>query len=281
MVAKDHFHLIITVALKKELPIDWLNQFKLPVYTLKALKSGILNRHTNHDIGVLVIISGVGKKNSFNTAHWIVENLQPKFVINMGSSGSKTFEIGTLISPTYCHAIEGPKIKLDDKIPFSTCLTVNYNTEVITLDNDKSYHHIIPAQDMEVYHQAKVFQNSHIHFQCVKIISDNTLSDFNKNITLIQKKIKNLLSFLDFPTPTISAIIPVYNRPDWIHKSIQSILNQTLQPKEVIIVDDGSSRLTKEALLNYSSKIKIITHLLTKEFPQHETQALKLVQALG
>lgn len=38
----------------------------------------------------------------------------------------------------------------------------------------------------------------------------------------------------------ISVVIPLYNREDYIGKTVQSILNQTLLPAEIIIVDDGS-----------------------------------------
>jgi len=45
----------------------------------------------------------------------------------------------------------------------------------------------------------------------------------------------------------ISVVSPVYNiRPDFLEKSINSILNQSYKPYEIIVVDDGSTR--KETL---------------------------------
>ena len=41
--------------------------------------------------------------------------------------------------------------------------------------------------------------------------------------------------------PTISAIIPLYNGAKFIEEAITSILNQTVQPCEIIVVDDGST----------------------------------------
>ena len=42
-------------------------------------------------------------------------------------------------------------------------------------------------------------------------------------------------------TIDISVIIPVYNREKTIVNCVNSILNQTYLPKEIIIVDDGST----------------------------------------
>ena len=39
----------------------------------------------------------------------------------------------------------------------------------------------------------------------------------------------------------ISVIIPMYNRAETIERCIHSILNQTYCPKEIIVVDDGST----------------------------------------
>ncbi len=40
---------------------------------------------------------------------------------------------------------------------------------------------------------------------------------------------------------SIVAIIPLYNGAKWIEQTIQSVLDQTLQPNEFIVVDDGST----------------------------------------
>ncbi|MBD3311260.1 MAG: glycosyltransferase [Candidatus Magasanikbacteria bacterium] len=41
-------------------------------------------------------------------------------------------------------------------------------------------------------------------------------------------------------SPKVSVIIPTYNRPEFIDKAIKSVLNQTYQDFEVIVVDDGT-----------------------------------------
>lgn len=59
----------------------------------------------------------------------------------------------------------------------------------------------------------------------------------------------------------VSIIIPMYNSENYIDKCIQSVINQTLNNIEILLVDDGSKDKTLEICNKYSSvdrRIKII-----------------------
>jgi glycosyltransferase involved in cell wall biosynthesis len=61
--------------------------------------------------------------------------------------------------------------------------------------------------------------------------------------------------------PTVSVIIPTYNRAHLIGRAIQSVLNQTYRDFELIIVDDGSTDNTEEVVGSFKdSRIKYIHH---------------------
>ena len=58
--------------------------------------------------------------------------------------------------------------------------------------------------------------------------------------------------------PKITAILPTWNRAEWLEKSIQSVLDQTFGDFELVVVDDASTDSTAEIFERYSGKIRTI-----------------------
>ncbi|MDR3136584.1 MAG: glycosyltransferase [Coriobacteriales bacterium] len=53
---------------------------------------------------------------------------------------------------------------------------------------------------------------------------------------------------------TVSIIIPIYNSEDYLHQSLDSILNQTYTDLELVCINDGSTDSTQAILDEYASK---------------------------
>jgi glycosyltransferase involved in cell wall biosynthesis len=54
--------------------------------------------------------------------------------------------------------------------------------------------------------------------------------------------------------PLVSVLIPAYNAQEWLAASLRSALEQTWEPKEIIVVDDGSRDQTLAIARQFESK---------------------------
>ena len=58
----------------------------------------------------------------------------------------------------------------------------------------------------------------------------------------------------DLDQPLVSVIIPAYNAENFIVKTLESVLSQTYQNIEVLVVDDGSTDTTAKIVKSFSQK---------------------------
>ena len=65
--------------------------------------------------------------------------------------------------------------------------------------------------------------------------------------------------------PKLSFVLPVYNRVGWIGESLQSLLSQTLEDYDIIVIDDGSTDGTREFLRDYCPKFPQVKLILNEK----------------
>ena len=60
--------------------------------------------------------------------------------------------------------------------------------------------------------------------------------------------------------PSVSVIIPTFNRAEKVVRAIESVISQTFTDFEIIVVDDGSADGTENAVARFDKRIIYITH---------------------
>ncbi len=276
MSALTELKFLFIAALKSELPMEWLTSKGIPIYSIKALQSGILNNLKRIDNSVLFIITGIGPDAARESGEWITNNLSPLFVLNIGTCGilNKKYHLRRWMSFEYAVNEEGCSIPIDTRLPLPYPDNITNVKSILTVT--KPITSSIPytwkkydAVDMECFELAKIFKETGHHFHCLKFGSDYSDNDFKKdfknNLSAIREAIKKLLRcFISKEEKRVSVVIPVHNRESTISSCIESVLNQTRKAEEIIVVNDGSTDSTGEIIDGYKDKIRTLH--LTENF---------------
>jgi glycosyltransferase involved in cell wall biosynthesis len=76
--------------------------------------------------------------------------------------------------------------------------------------------------------------------------------------------------------PKVSVVIPTYNRPNLIGRAIRSVLNQTYQDFEIIIIDDSPNDETEKVEKEFNDKrIKYIRNEIRRGFSGAKNQGVE------
>jgi len=80
--------------------------------------------------------------------------------------------------------------------------------------------------------------------------------------------------------PKISVILPTYNRGNLLPRAIQSVLNQTYQDFELILVDDGSMDNTEEVVKSFGKEkgIVYLKHKKNRGAPAARNTGIKVAK---
>jgi len=77
--------------------------------------------------------------------------------------------------------------------------------------------------------------------------------------------------------PKVSVITPVYNCESFVKESLSSVLNQTFQDFEFIIINDGSTDKTHDIVSSFKDKrIRYISHEDNKGVMERSKEAIEL-----
>jgi len=266
-----HIQLVITAALKKEIPAEWFEAHGVPVLTFNALKSGGLSHPGMSDRGMLVVLTGVGLKASEEAACWIRDNIKPLFVLNIGTCGVlyRRLSLHQWIRPERVSNEKSVVLTIEQRLPVPALAELTPVHSLVSvvepvLDSRSgawSKHAIV---DMESFAQAKLFSASGISYHCLKFSTDyadaDTCTDFEKSLTPVRQGTKTLFRFIEYDMGEndISVVIPVYNRQKTIERAVDSVLKQSCQPHEILIVDDCSTDRTPDILAKYGDKLTVI-----------------------
>lgn len=86
----------------------------------------------------------------------------------------------------------------------------------------------------------------------------STVCELRNTAPVLINRDNNVRSNKSIAAVRVSVIIPTYNRESCVVKAINSVLNQTFENYEIIVVDDGSTDGTRSAIQPFSIQIKYL-----------------------
>lgn len=67
--------------------------------------------------------------------------------------------------------------------------------------------------------------------------------------------------------PLVSIIIPAYNAQEFLSETLESILKQSYENIEIILIDDGSTDETSQIVSRYKDRVKYFFRIIVVVVP--------------
>ncbi len=97
----------------------------------------------------------------------------------------------------------------------------------------------------------------------------------------MKQKTENQAQSKTHDGPLVSVIIPTYNRPKFLKDAINSVLGQSIQNFEIIVINDGGNDVSQIIdALNTNNNIHLITHPHRKDVAAARNTGLKSAKGL-
>jgi len=59
--------------------------------------------------------------------------------------------------------------------------------------------------------------------------------------------------------PTIGIVIPAYNAERWLGQALESVLSQSVQPSDIVVIDDGSTDETAAVAERFGDSVRVVS----------------------
>ncbi len=249
--------MVVTVAAEGPTLERALKLFPIQVHSFSTLKS---QPRAAFDSSVLVLSVGTHASPCEEAARWIKSHVAPQMVVHIGEAVTVSEHTPGegWVMPDQVVDETGGTLALDTRLPFPwpSSLPLEKGGSIHRLAHGVTHTKSTIGADRETASLARVYTETNTSLHVIKMLRSDAsrLTGFAGSDAL-----RPVLSFLAGPgEPDISAIVPVYNRATRIVPCVESILSQSLPPKEIIVIDDGSTDGTVEALKPFQADIEII-----------------------
>ena len=177
------------------------------------------------------------------------------FIVNLSSIRSHIRKENLTAAISECK--EALKINPDFYIYFEYLSNLYFRTKdfencKITIENGLA----INNQSVFLRHLKSKFEKKTIHAEnfCGQYLfypKSNSVRKFEGGL-----RSSNKTALYDKERPLVSIVTAVYNNPDSLERCVRSVLEQTYENVEHIIIDGGSDKATTDILLKYSKQIE-------------------------